>query len=126
MDNIPQISNAEWEVMKVLWKKSPLTSGEVVEELKGNTDWNPRTIKTLINRLVQKEALGFRVDGRAYLYFPIVSEEKCVKEETQTFLQKIYNGSLNLMVANFIKQQELSSKEIEELKKILENNNQEK
>jgi BlaI family transcriptional regulator, penicillinase repressor len=122
LSEIPQISKAEWEVMKILWTQSPLTSGEVVEKLKDSTEWNPRTIKTLINRLVQKEALDFKVEGRAYLYYPTVTEEECAQEETVSFLEKVYNGSINLMVMNFIKQQKLSQKEIEDLKNILDEN----
>ena len=120
MQNIPQISDAEWQVMKVLWNESPLGSSDVVNELKGTTDWKPKTIKTLLSRLVIKNALAYEVGSRGYLYYPLVPESECAKEETRSFLGRVYNGSLNLLVKNFIENKELSAEEIEELKKLLE------
>jgi len=77
MKKSPKISEAEWEVMKVLWLESPKTANQVVDNLKDKTSWNPRTIRTLIGRLVRKKALGFtqdQKDKRKYLYYPLVSE----------------------------------------------------
>jgi BlaI family penicillinase repressor len=120
MQKMPQISDAEWHVMKVLWNKSPLSSSEVISELKGTTDWKPKTIKTLLSRLVNKNALSFEIGGRGYLYYPLVSENECAKEEARSFLSRVYNGSLNLLVKNFIENQELSEEEIKALKRLLE------
>jgi len=120
MKNTPQISDAEWVVMKVLWNKSPLGSGDVINELKETTDWRPKTIKTLLSRLVIKNALSYNVGTRGYLYYPLVPENECAKEEAKSFLDRVYNGSLNLLVKNFIENKELSAEEIEELKKLLE------
>jgi len=120
MKNTPQISDAEWRVMKVLWKESPLGSSDVIHELKGTTDWKPKTIKTLLSRLVIKNALSYTVGSRGYLYYPLVPENECAKEEAKSFLGRVYNGSLNLLVKNFIENKELSAEEIEELKKLLE------
>src|SRR5665648_900270 len=120
MQNIPQISDAEWRVMKVLWNESPLGSGDVVKELMGTNDWKPKTIKTLLSRLVIKNAVSYDVGSRGYLNYPLVSENECAKEEAKSFLGRGYNGSLNLLVKNFIENKELSVEEIEELKKLLE------
>ena len=120
MKNIPQISDAEWVVMKVLWNKSPLGSSDVINELKETTDWKPKTIKTLLSRLVIKNALSYTVGSRGYLYYPLVPENECAKEETKSFLGRVYNGSLNLLVKNFIENKQLSAEEIEGLKKLLE------
>lgn len=120
MKGIPQISEAEWEVMKILWGKSPLSSSAVVEMLEGNTSWKAKTIKTLISRLVQKKALGYKEDGRAYYYYPIVTQEECLKAESQTFLKRIYGGALKPMLVHFLQEEKLSQKDIEELKAILE------
>jgi len=119
MKKLPQISEAEWQVMKVLWAKSPLRAIEVIEKLKGSTDWKPKTIKTLLSRLVKKEALAYKEEKNAYLYYPIVSENECAKEETKSFINRVYDGSLNLLVKNFVEEQQLSEDEIKELKKIL-------
>ncbi|HZK55053.1 MAG TPA: BlaI/MecI/CopY family transcriptional regulator [Desulfosporosinus sp.] len=120
MKSTPQISDAEWVVMKVLWNESPLGSSDVINELKGTTDWKPKTIKTLLSRLVIKNALSYNVGSRGYLYYPLVPENECAKEEAKSFLGRVYNGSLNLLVKNFIENKELSAEEIEELKKLLE------
>ncbi|OAA90624.1 Penicillinase repressor [Clostridium ljungdahlii] len=120
LNKIPKISDSEWEVMKVLWKKSPLTSSEIIEILKEHSSWNPKTIHTLISRLVTKDAINVKKDEPLYLYSPNISEKECKKVETKSFIKKVYDGSINLLVSNFIKDEKLSEKEIEELKQILD------
>lgn len=120
MSEIPKISDSEWEVMKVLWKKSPLTSSEIIEILKGYISWNPKTIHTLISRLVNKNAIEVKKDEPYYLYSPKISEEECRKVETKSFIKKVYDGSIHLLISNFIKDEKLSEQEIEELKHILD------
>jgi BlaI family transcriptional regulator, penicillinase repressor len=108
---IPKISEAEWEVMKVLWLESPKTANQVVDNLKDKTSWNPRTIRTMIGRLVRKKALGFtqdQKDKRKYFYYPLVSEEETARAETKSMLKRIYGGALNVMVANFLEEERLS------------------
>ena len=120
MDNKPKISDAEWQVMKVLWTKSPITANEIIEKLEGEQDWKPKTIRTLINRLVGKNAVGFDKDGRQYLYYPVLEEAECVRDEAKSFFSRISSGALKPMLAAFIEEQKLSKDEIEELKKILD------
>lgn len=122
MPVIPRISESEWRVMKVLWERSPLTAGEIVEVLVPQTRWKAKTVKTLLNRLVSKGALGFDRAGRAYRYYPQVSERECVLEESRSFLQRVYGGTLLPMVAALIEEQELSAGEIQDLKRILDRN----
>ncbi len=117
---VPRISDAEWEVMKVLWARAPQTANEVVETLEPVTRWNPRTIRTLLNRLLKKKALGFRQEGRRYLYFPRVEEAACVRAESRSFLQRVYGGALQPMLAAFLEEEKLSREEIAELKRILD------
>lgn len=119
MKDIPGISQAEWEVMKVLWSKAPSTANEVVQSLETNNGWKPNTIKTLISRLVKKKAVGFKEEGRFYLYYPLVSEAECRKAESRSFLNKIYGGSLKPMLVNFLREEKLSEQDIEELRGIL-------
>lgn len=113
------VSDSEWKVMKVLWNGSPRLGSEIVEELEADTEWNPKTIHTLIRRLVSKGAITAKKDNTYYSYYAAVSEIECVKEETKTFLEKCFNGSINMLVSNFIKDEKLSDKEIEELQAIL-------
>lgn len=119
MKTVPRISESEWRVMKVLWERSPLGASEVVEALASGTDWKPKTIKTLLNRLVGKKAVGHEPDGRAYRYFPLVAESDCVREESRSFLQRVYGGAFMPMLAAMLEDQKLSAEQIEDLKKIL-------
>ena len=124
MNKIPKISDSEWEVMKVLWKKSPLTSSEIIGILKEYSSWNPKSIHTLISRLVDKDAIRVKKDESFYLYCPNVSEEECRRVETKSFIKKVYDGSIHLLISSFVKDEKLSGKEIEELKQILDKKKQ--
>ena len=117
---LPRISESEWLVMKELWRKHPQTSGQIVEALSGKTRWGAATIKTLINRLVTKKALGYDKLGREHHYAPLVSEADCAREEGRSFLKRVFDGSLSPMLASFLEREALSPKEIAELKQILE------
>lgn len=121
MSKLPKISDAEWEVMKIVWCKGEVTSNQIIETLKGKQKWKNTTVKSLINRLLNKEAIGFRKNGKEYFYYSLVSEEECVKEESQSFLKRVFNGSLNNMVLNLVKSEELTKEEINELRNILNN-----
>nr|WP_275691015.1 penicillinase repressor BlaI [Paenibacillus aceris] len=118
--NVPHITDAEWEVMKVLWNQSPRTANEVIEAMQDQTEWKPKTIRTLLNRLAQKQAIAFSQENRVYAYFPLVSEGECVKSETQSFLKRIYGGAFKPMLVNFLKEEQLSEEDIKELRSILE------
>jgi BlaI family transcriptional regulator, penicillinase repressor len=119
MKNPPRISDAEWQVMKVLWGESPLTANSVADLLADSTTWSPRTVKTLINRLVAKGALGFTKDGRTYHYRPLLDEADCIRAERRSFVRRVYDGAVTPMLANFIQEEDLTSDDIAELKRIL-------
>jgi BlaI family penicillinase repressor len=118
--SVPHISDAEWEVMKVLWAKTPCTANEVIEALEDQTDWKPKTVRTLLNRLAQKQAISYSQENRVYAYFPLVSEDECVKSETESFLKRIYGGAFKPLLVNFLKEEQLSPEDIKELKNILD------
>jgi BlaI family transcriptional regulator, penicillinase repressor len=120
MANVPRISEAEWLVMRVLWTKSPATAGEVVAALESETDWNPKTVLTLINRLVTKGAVGFHKESRAHRYFPKVSERECVRAESRAFRERVFGGAVQPMLAHFVKETDLSAEDIAELRRMLE------
>ncbi|MCP4709571.1 MAG: BlaI/MecI/CopY family transcriptional regulator [Planctomycetes bacterium] len=120
MQKIPKISEAEWQVMEVLWSRSPRTAHDIVKILSENTLWKPKTIKTLISRLLQKEAIGFNKEGRQYHYFPLLSQKKCIQAETKSFVARVYGGGLKPMLAAFLEDEKLTQQEILELKKILD------
>lgn len=120
MQDRPKISDAEWQVMKVLWEKWPVTANQIVEKLTAVTDWKPKTIRTLINRLCSKNAVGFDKDGRQYMYYPVLSEEECVRQETRSLMSRVRAGALKPMLAAFLEEENLTQEEIEELKNILD------
>jgi BlaI family penicillinase repressor len=121
MSALPKISESEWAVMKVIWSKFPVSAGEIIARLvEHDRDWHPKTVKTLLNRLVRKKALGFKKEGRSYLYRPLVSERQCVKLASESFLDRVFGGSLKPMLAHMVQQKKLSRSEIDELKQILE------
>jgi BlaI family transcriptional regulator, penicillinase repressor len=120
MNDLPRISEAEWEVMKIFWESAPITANEMIEKLKGHISWQPKTVKTLISRLLKKQAIAFEKDDRVYRYYPIVSKEDCIREESQSFLKRVYNGELNVMLTSFLSSHQLSEKDIKELKQILD------
>jgi len=122
---IPKISDAEWQVMKILWHSSPQTSNEIAEKLADPNNWNPRTVKTFLNRLVNKKALGFKREGRIYQYYPLIHEHECTREARKSFLSRVYDGALKPMLAAFLEDEKLSPAEIEELKRILEQKKEE-
>jgi len=120
MKKVPKISEAEWQVMKLLWQKSPLTANDIVETLSKESPWKRETIRTLVNRLVRKKALDFKKQSRQYLYFPLVDESECVMEETRSFLDRVHGGSIEPMLAAFVESEKLSHEEIARLKQILD------
>ena len=120
MEKLPNISESEWEVMKVIWSEHPITSGEVVKSLEDSTLWKPRTIKTLLNRLVDKGAVGREGKGKDYRYFPLIEKAVLVKAESQSFLKRVFGGSLKPMIATMVETEDLSPEDIEEIKQMFE------
>ena len=120
MKKLPRISESEWLVMRVLWSKSPLAAQDVFERLQGKTKWKPKTVKTLIDRLVKKGAVKYEKDGRRYMYYPAVGRDECITTERRSFVRRVYGGITKPMLAAFLEDAELSAEDISELKEILE------
>lgn len=123
MGNASKISDSEWEIMKIIWINPNCTAQDIIEQLKDSQKWKPKTIKTLISRLIDKNIVGFEQLGREYKYYSLVNEEECRKTENKSFLQKVYNGSLKSLLLNFIEEENLSKEDIEDLKAILKERN---
>ncbi len=119
MPQIPKIPECEWTVMRIIWKKYPITANEVVEALAGTTNWSHKTIKTLISRLANKGVLTYEKRGRAFYFSPAFTEEESLERESETFLSRFFGGSLNPMIAYFVEKGKISPKEVEELKDML-------
>ncbi|MBM3850703.1 MAG: BlaI/MecI/CopY family transcriptional regulator [Verrucomicrobia bacterium] len=118
---LPRISETEWEIMRIVWKRQPVTSADVIVELqKADPSWRAVTAKTLLNRLVRKGALGFESLGRIYHYSAKVAESECVAAATRSFLDRVFGGSLTGMMAHYVEHRKLSRAQMNELRRILE------
>jgi len=120
MKRLPKISEGEWEVMTVLWERSPRTANEIVESLSKTPTWKRETIRTLINRLVHKKAVGFEKKDRQYHFFPLAAEAECVKAETRSFVKRFRGGAIEPMLAALVEEERLSAEQVARLKEILD------
>ncbi len=105
--------------MRVIWAASPIRAGKVVEELASTHAWHAKTVRTLLARLVKKGALTFEKKGRAYLYRPLVKEDDSIQAESDSFLQRVFGGSISPMLAHFVERHKISDAEMRELRRIL-------
>jgi BlaI family penicillinase repressor len=120
MTNVPTISDAEWEVMTVLWDAAgPLVAVDVVDRLSGRKTWTATTVKTLLNRLVKKRAIAFETQGNRYLYRPAIGREQCVRAAGRSFVSRVFGGSPGTMLVHFVTHTPLSPAELDELQRLL-------
>ncbi len=119
MKPVPRISEAEWEVMEVLWRRHPLTALEVVRQLVPLREWKDLTIRSMLGRLVKKKAVGFYADGKIYHYRPLVTREQCVRKVSQSFLERVFDGATAALLIHFVDNKSLTKKELAELEAIL-------
>lgn len=119
MNTLPQISEAEFEVMKIVWKHTPISTNEITELLTKTTTWSPKTIQTLIKRLVTKGALSYEKQSRVFVYTPLVQESEYIGQESNSFLKRFYNGDITAMLSAYIENDRLSENDIESLRALL-------
>jgi BlaI family penicillinase repressor len=116
-----RITETEWEVMRVVWAKHPITAAEIIERLSaGDPSWHPKTARTLLTRLVRKRALDYQAQGRAYMYEPRVSEKECVEAASTSFLDRVFGGSLRPMLAHFVVREDLTQEDLAALRRLLD------
>lgn len=116
--DIPKITDGELKVLEVLWEKSPIAAGEVVAVLKERVNWNRNTTYTFINRLVDKNVVKREEPG--FICTPLYTRDEVRVSEARSFLDKMYEGSLKMLVTSFINTEAVSDKEIAELKQLIE------
>lgn len=121
MSDLPQISEAEFEVMKIVWKYAPISTNEITEKLLQTTSWSAKTIQTLIKRLVTKGALTYQKQSRVFVYTPIVKENEYIGQESTSFLNRYYDGDITAMVSSYIENDKLSASELDTLRKLFLN-----
>ncbi len=117
---ISRISPAEWQVLETLWDRAPATAAEVYAALGDEARWHFKTVNTFLARLVEKGVLSVRRDGKANVYAPKLSREQCVRQESDTFVQRFFRGAAGPMLAHFCERADLTDAEIERLRQILE------
>ena len=113
------ISNAEFEVLNVLWDDYPATSSDIVKRLNQKKPWHDKTVKTLLSRLVKKGVVDFDKAQRQYLYRPLIAREDYTKKEASSFVSRIFKGKVAPLVAGFANQNSLSQQDVDELKALI-------
>src|SRR5438874_2104817 len=116
MNKLVQISDSEWVVMEVLWRSESGTAADVIAELADARDWNHRTVRTLLTRLVGKGALEARMAGHRYVYRPAVKRDKCVRLESRSFLDKVFAGDAAELLLHFARHSKITAAQIEQLR----------
>lgn len=120
MNDKQKISAAEWLVMNVVWDRNPATAKDIIFAVTPKTGWKPKTVKTLIGRLVLKQKIRHEAQGKAYKYYPAVSRADCIDEEQATLLDRIFKGSPKEMIISLIKNSDLTPLEIGEIRSALD------
>lgn len=111
-----KISDAELEVMKIIWEKGEVTSQEIINQLK-DFNWNDNTIRTLLNRLISKKAVKVSCkQSKAYIYVPLVKEDDYRDRRADNFLKQFFHGSMNEMLLNLVNRNKLTKDELSFLK----------
>ncbi len=116
-----RVTNSEWYVMNCLWEEHPRTLMQIVPILNERVGWSKSTCATMVRRMSEKGLIGFEEKGKTKCFFPIVKKEDVVVQETRDFLQRIYDGSIGMMMSALVRQQDLSKEDIHELQEILKN-----
>jgi BlaI family penicillinase repressor len=116
----PQISDAEWDVMEVIWALGASTPAEIIDRVATARQWNHRTVRTLLSRLVEKGALRREVNGPRSVYRAAVSRRSCVREEGRTFLNKVFGGDATSLIVHFAKGARIPPEDISRLKRVLD------
>ncbi len=115
-----QISESEWLVLQCLWKQSPLEIKEILSMLREKTGWNANMVRTLVVRLQEKGAIGAEKSNRFYRYYPIAVEEDCIQAETQSFLNRVFEGSPVKMIAALTGNGSLTEQDCREIEAMLQ------
>ena len=114
-----QISESEWLVLRCLWKQSPMEIKDILAMLREETGWNANMVRAMVVRLQEKGAIGAEKESRFYRYYPIADETECVRQETESFLNRVFEGSPVKMIAALTGSGKLSEKDCKEIEALL-------
>lgn len=115
-----ELSQAEWNVMESLWAYSPKVGSQIVSDMVEKTGWSRSTTLTMLRRMTEKGLIACEDNGQMKTYSPLVEREDAAKSETESFLNRVYNGSISMLVSSFAERKHLSKADIDELRKILD------
>lgn len=115
-----ELSGAEWNLMESLWEYSPKVGSQIVSDMAARTGWSRSTTLTMLRRMTEKGLIACEDSGQMKTYAPLIEREEAVRKETESFLNRVYNGSISLLVSGFVDRQKLTEQEIAELRQLLE------
>lgn len=114
-----RISEAEWEVMNIVWQSAPVAATAIVEQLRDRKQWTLATVRTLLRRLVNKGALKQELDGKRYLYTPLVSMAECARQESESLWDRVLGRAPSSVLVHLVRKASLTANDIEELRQVL-------
>ena len=120
MSNLPQISDAEFEVMDVIWKYAPISTNEITDSLAKKKDWSPKTICTMLSRLEKKGVIVHEKESRVFVYTSCVKRDDYLAAESLTLADRFFDGAMKQMVVSFLDQRDLTPEDLDELQSILD------
>ena len=120
MKNLPQISDAEFEVMDIIWKYAPISTNEITDRLAKTKDWSPKTIYTMLSRLEKKGVIVHEKESRVFVYRPCVKKDDYLAAESRTLADRFFDGAMKQMVVSFLDQKDLTPEDLDELQSILD------
>lgn len=115
-----EITKTEFEVLNALWQGYPASANDIIARLNQQKRWHEKTVKTLLSRLVKKQAVDFDKPQRSYLYFPLINKTDYVRSESSSFVSRLFAGKVAPLVAGFANTEKLSRQDIEDLKSVIE------
>ncbi len=117
--NIIRITEAEWEVINETWQRHPIAATDILQALSKRKRWTLATVRTLLTRLVDKGALAVAKEGRRFLYSPLVSRAECIRQESKSFIDRVFGGVPRSIILDLVRETEFSPEDIRELRQIL-------
>ncbi len=114
------LSDAEWKIMNLLWERAPRTIMELTNALKPETGWTKHTVISFLKRMEEKKAVHYEDGEKAKLYYPDLEREEAALQETEDFLDRVFQGKMGMMLNTMVQQRALSREELKELHKILD------
>ncbi len=114
------ISNSEWKIMKILWQTSKLTLRQIYEKTGAAEGWSYTTVRTLVTRLVEKEAVAADKSGANFKYYPLLSENECKNSEVKNFIDKVFDGKKSTLMVSLTKDSKLTEEETKTLMSLIE------